>query len=185
MEVSMAALKPVVIGIVFKRAPSGALMILTQRRISNPLYPLYDPIYGDTQEAVGETLKEGESVLDALMRGCAEECGHPDFSPLRIYGAEGRLTWTTGKKDTILCCDPFCFVQQMGPPQPWLGPVFAVEVSQDFAPDHSKSDGESAAPQWWTAAELRNAIADNPSKFMGLHMPAYEKFCDAVLAGKF
>lgn len=176
-------MKPVVVGIVFKRDRIGFIRILTQLRLVQN--KTYDPLYDRTFEAMGETIESGESVTDALLRGIAEECGKPGFKPLRIHGTGGKTVWTTGKKDSIVCCEPLCFVQSMGPPQPWIGPVFAVEVPSDFEPDHSKSDGEAGQPRWWTPKEMLSAIQHDPSRFMGLHMPALEKFCIATLDNKF
>ena len=184
---------PVVVGIIFRRDTVGTVSILTQKRIVK-VYPgedpPYDPLYHGTNEAMGEKLNPGESVIDALIRGVKEECGKPDFVPQRIIGAEGKTVWTTGKgyageQDKIICCDPFCFVQSMGPPQKWFGPVFLIEVQQDFEPDHSKSDGEAGEPKWWSPEELLAAIKKSPNNFMGLHMPAIEKLCLAILTGKF
>lgn len=175
------SMKPVVIGVIFRRV-AGKVRILTQMRLVQN--KKYDPLYDQTWEAMGETVNEGESVIDALIRGVREECGAPDFSPLRIIGADGKTVWTTGKGDTILCCEPFCFVQQIGPPQPWLGPVFLVEVAEDFEPDRSKNDGEAGEPKWWSPKELFEAISVGPQNFMGLHMPALAKLSEAT-CGKF
>lgn len=179
-------MKPTVTGILFRRK-KNFIEVLTQLRLVRE--PLYDPLYDQTWEAVNETLEVGESVLEGLLRGIKQECGKPDFTPLGIYGAElssrpfakvfeeslteGRHT--TGKGDSILIVEPFCFVQQMGPPQPWLGPVFLVEVSEDFEPDHSKSDGEAGEARWWNPWHLVQAIREDPGKFMGLSVAALAK----------
>ncbi len=175
-------MKPVVIGVLFRRH-KGGVQILTQLRLVQN--KSYDPLYDRTWEAMGETLNPGESVIDALVRGVKEECGRTDFVPNRIIGADGKVLWSTSKGDNVLACEPLCFLQSLGPPQPWFGPAFAVEVAEDFEPDHSKSDGEAEAPKWWGAKEMLDAIQRDPSQFMGLHMPALEKFCLAVLDGKF
>ncbi|OGG77934.1 hypothetical protein A3B35_02125 [Candidatus Kaiserbacteria bacterium RIFCSPLOWO2_01_FULL_54_24] len=174
---------PVVVGVIFRKNANGTTSILTQKRVVKIFPgedPPYDPLYHDTYEAMGEKLNPGESVIDALIRGVKEECGKPDFVPKLIIGAEDKTVWTTGReyageKDNVVCCDPFCFLQSMGPPQKWLGPAFLVEVSADFDPDLSKSDGEASGVRWWKPNELRVAINCNQSQFMGLHMPALYK----------
>ena len=120
-----------------------------------------------------------ETVVEAVVRGIREECGKPDFLPLAIYGAEMKRVNPefsgTRKGDSIFSVQPFDFVQQMGPPQPWIGPVFLVGVSTGFEPDHSKSDGEASEPKWWEPRDLITAIEKEPHKFMGLHMPSLQK----------
>jgi len=122
------------------------------------------------------TSSKKETVFDALLRGVREECGKPDFEPVAVYGGGFKkvepVTKSTGKGDIICEIEPYSFVQQMGPPQPWIGPVFLVEVSADFEPDHSQSDGEAGEAMWWDPDDLKRAIVQDPSKFMGLHMPA-------------
>ncbi|MDP1706928.1 MAG: NUDIX domain-containing protein [bacterium] len=172
-------MKPVVIGILYRRRKNGQVQILTQERLVQNHD--YDPLYDHTLEVMGETLHEGESVLDALIRGIQEECGVPEFEPLAICGADGKrlslaeITYSTGKDDYILEVEPFCFVQQLGKPQPWIGPVFLVHVDQDFEPDQSQNDGEAGEYKWCRPRELLNLISEDPGNFMGLHMPALKK----------
>jgi hypothetical protein len=177
-------MKQVVIGIIIKRV-EGEMCILTQMRLVQN--KSYDPLYDHTWEAMGETLEQGESVIEALIRGLGEECGCPSGAIQRIYGNYGTKghAWSTGKGDSIVTTDPFCFVQQMGPPQPWIGPAFIVEVSSDFEPENLKSEGEVGEYRWWTAPELQRAVSDHPEQFMGLHLPAYGKLCSAIIDGKF
>lgn len=170
-------MKPVVMGLVVKRDEAGYFSILTQLRMVRN--KTYDPLYDRTHEIVGETLEPNENILDGLVRGVAEECGKPGFKPKAIYGAGlqelDAQVYTTGKGDRILGCEPFCFVQQLGPPQPWLGPVFIVEADTDFEPDHRQSDGEAAEPKWWNPWHLKEVLKSKPHRFMGLHLPALLK----------
>lgn len=182
-------MKPVVVGIIYRRV-GDRIQILTQLRLVQN--KKYDSLYDKTYEAIGETLNQGEGVIDALLRGVAEECGQPDFKPVSIGDPKdqtiwitGKTIWTTGKGDQIGCLEPFCFVQQMGPPQPWIGPVFLIEVPSDWEPDHSKSDGEAGEPRWWDPSELLRQIQRTPEKFMGLHLPALYKFAFRIVKGRF
>ena len=161
-------MRPVVIGVLFRRNRMGFVDILTQRRIVKN--KSYDPLYDGTWEAMGETVEEGESVIDALIRGVAEECGVPGFKPVQING--GGLVWSTDKNDRILASTPLCFVQSLGPPQPWLGPAFLVEVGGDFEPNQENNDGEAGAHRWWNPPDLEEAASKKPGSFMGLHLPA-------------
>lgn len=176
-------MKPVVMGIVIRRK-DNLWQILTQLRLVQN--KSYDPLYDQTHEVVGETIKFNketgqptETIYQALLRGVAEECGKPDFEPLAVYGAGFKpvlvRTMSTGKGDSIVEIDPYTFVQQMGPPQPWIGPVFLVAVPSDWEPDHGQSDGEAGHPKWWNPHELADAIQSKPADFMGLHMPALLK----------
>ncbi|MDP4020441.1 MAG: NUDIX hydrolase [Candidatus Adlerbacteria bacterium] len=125
-----------------------------------------------------------ETIVDVLVREIAEECGVPNFEPVTIYGTGGQTAYTTGKGDKYVCVEPFCFVQSMGPPQPWLGPVFLVEVTSDFEPDRSKSDGEAGEHRWWSPEELLDETKKNPGNLQGLHIGPLEKLCVAAIAGK-
>lgn len=183
-------MQPVVIGIVFKRV-AGEIKILTQMRLVQN--KAYDPLYDRTWEAVGETIEKDEkgnpteTVFQAVIRGVREECGKPDIrlELLGVFGAGLKMLnlgdiyrtsySTTGKGDNVYSIEPFDFVQQMGQPQPWFGPVFLVKVAEDFEPDHTKSDGEAGEPKWWSPRDLLAAIDSEPHKFMGLHMPALKK----------
>lgn len=168
-------MKLVVIAVIVKRLENDQIVIMTQQRLVQNHN--YDPLYDGTWEAVGENVKEGENMIDALIRGIREECGKPDFRPERIsMRQEISSMYTTGRGDSILCVeDPLCLVQQMGPPQPWVGPAFLVHVDRDFEPDQTKSDGEAGDHKWWRPKELIQAIHEEPESFMGLHMPALEK----------
>ena len=155
----------------------GTYLIMTQlRRVLNESY---DPLYDKTWETMGETAQEGESVIDALIRGCREEFGIPDFTPKKIMGVGEE--WTTGKKDKFIYLEPFCFVQSLGPPQPWIGPFFIVEVPEDFEPNYQRSDKEATSCKWWLPAELKKEIEEVPQSFMGFHVPALYKLCLTIM----
>lgn len=183
--------KVVAMAILFRRR-SNVEILLQQRLVKNKAY---DPLYDRTAEAIGETLEVDdkgqakETLLEAAIRGVQEECGKPDFKPLAMYGAGlKRLkpeTHSTGRGDEYFACEPFCFIQSMGPPQPWLGPVFVFEVDPDFEPDHTRSDGEAGGPAWWLPDVLATTIIQTPKQFMGLHMPALLKFADMIVSKKF
>lgn len=172
--------KLVAVGVAFKRTPEGPKIMTNLRKVQNPEY---DPLYDNTWEAMGETVEPGEDMITALIRGFREECGVPDFKPLEIYGAE-EVTWSTGKGDTIQYLEPLCYLHGMGPPQPWTGPVFAVEVALNFEPNFDASDGEAIAVKWWDPVELRHEIKYHPKNFMGWHMPAFDKLCVKLLTKK-
>ncbi len=175
---------PVVVAALFRRG-SQNYEVFTQRRIVHST--AYDPLYDGTWEAVGETVKAGESVLDALIRGIQEECGDPEFTPRGIYGASGkaiRPTLTnTGKDDDTLTIEPMCFVQQLKRPQLWSGPAFGVEVSPRWEPDPRKKDGEAGEHRWWELHTLRRALEENTKPFMGLHVGALHRMCKILELG--
>lgn len=157
-------MKLVVIGVAIKRCGEDVLILTQKRLVQNKSY---DPLYDNTWEAMGETVKNDESVFDALVRGFKEECGNPDFLPVRIFGKSDIPFWTTGKGDAVLSCEPFSFVQSLGPRQPWVGPVFVVEMDSSFEPATAMNDGEAGEPRWWNARELSEAIEMNPDGFHG------------------
>ena len=174
-------MKLAVVGIAFKMMPEG-IRIMTQRRhVSNKSY---DPLYDNTWEAMGETMEQGESVIEALIRGFQEECGDPAFLPRKIFGANAKI-WTTGKGDAIQLTEPFCLVQSLGPPQPWIGPVFLVRVPRDWEPNIDRADGEAGDWRWWHAGDLLTEIERAPHNFMGWQIPALHKFCSAIMNGAF
>ncbi len=172
-------MKNVVVGIAFKTTVQLEVLIMTQlRKVQNKAY---DPLYDNTWEAMGETMNPNEHVIDALVRGCREEWGQSDdWTPLRILGSSAKV-WTTGKGDTAFCHEPFCLLQNVGPPQPWYGPCFLVQVARDFEPNFALSDGEASDVRWWKAPKLKRAIKQNPQQFMGWHIPALYKFCELIL----
>ncbi len=184
--------KVVAMGLIFRRRPTYLEVLLQQRLVKNKEY---DPLYHRTAEIVGETLEVNdngwpkETLLEAAIRGVREECGKPDFKPLAVYGAGMQKmiaeTHWTGRGDEYFACEPFCFIQSMGPPQPWLGPVFVFEVEPTFEPDHTQSDGEAGCAGWWLPEILAETIHQTPKQFMGLHVPALKKFADMVVAKKF
>lgn len=166
-----------IVGALIVKKIGEEYFIMTQLR--KVLNKAYDPFYDNTWETMGETVEEGESVIDALIRGCREEFGLPDFKPKKIVGINGE--WTTGRGDRYLHCEPFCFIQSLGPPQPWVGPFFIVEVPEDFKPNYEIADGESTTCKWWRPADLENAIKEFPQNFMGFHAPALYKLCLVVM----
>ena len=175
--------KLVVLGAAFKRTPDG-VRILTQRRKVQNQYQSYDPLYDQTWEGMGERMEPGEDVIAALIRGFAEECGHPQFQPIAIRGQEKITWWTTGKQDRYQCLEPFCFIHSMGPPQPWSGPAFIVEVASDFEPDLAEADGEADDFRWWDPAELQKALEEEPGRFMGLHIAVLHKLAAMLLSSE-
>lgn len=173
--------KLVVIGVIFKRMPDGPRVLLQIRRVQNRSY---DSLYDGTWEAMGETIEMKEDVFAGLVRGCAEEYGHPNFVPLKIYPKQLSRTCTTGKEDVVQYFESYCNVHSLGPPQPWSGYAFAVEVLPGFEPDYSRHDGEADSGRWWKPIELLAEIKRSPFKFSGLTMPAVEKVCKDLLHGK-
>ena len=170
-----------VLGLPIKKTDKGDILIMMQlRRVKNSSY---DPLYDNTWEGISETVRPGEDVIEALKRGFREECGLDAFRPVRIMGAN-RKVWTTGKKDRFHCHEPFCFVQSLGPPQPWICPVFVVEVRKSFQPNYKIGDGEAVLNRWWTAEELKKQIESEPQIIMGLDLPAFYKLCLAILGGE-
>ena len=131
---------------------------------------------------MGETVEPGENIFEALIRGFREECGVPDFKP-EIYGMGGKIWFSTGKGDSVQCLKPLCYLHNMGLPQPWSGPAFALQVRPDFEPNFNLADGEANAVKWWDPSELGKAIERNPQSFMGWHMPALLKLCERLIRG--
>lgn len=171
--------KPVVVAIICKRSTDGFRIMTQMRRVKNPAY---DPLYDNTWEAVGETLQPGEDVVTAVVRGIREECGM-QVSPWWIRKDTDDLTqqpriedqidfWMTTRGDRIILREPFAFVQSIGEPQPWLGPVFLVSVPPSWEPNFAKGDGEATEHRWWKPKDLLEEMQLHPEKFMGLHAPA-------------
>lgn len=171
--------KLAVVGIIFKRRISGAVLIMTQLRLVQNKD--YDPISDRTWEGVGETVKSGESVFDALIRGVREECGDQNFKPLAIYGAD-ETRWTTGKGDEMHAHNPLCFTQNLKVPQPWAGPLFAVEVSAGWEPNYRLADGEAGDHLWWTPDTLLGELENHPEKFHCFHFPGFVKICQEAIS---
>lgn len=169
-------IKPVVVAIIGKWTMDG-FRIMTQKRRVGDL--TYDPLYDSTWEAMGETLLPGEKIADAIVRGIRDECGRP-VDPQWIFGnlddlmRDGKSsdTWSSGQRDKTILHRPFAFVQSIGEPQLWLGPVFLVVVPPSWEPDFSRGDGEATECRWWKPEELLEEMNSNPPGFMGLHAPA-------------
>ena len=142
----------------------------------------YDPLYHGTEETCGETLNKWESIIDGAIRGVKEELGAPDLEILKIIGADAE-TFSTRPEDKILIIDPYCFVQQLVGPQPWLGLGFVVVVPSDvkFSPD---KEDEVSAHQWWNPRKLLETLISNPERFMGFHYPVLLKACEDIIEGK-
>ena len=143
----------------------------------------YDPISDRTWEAIGETVKEGESVLDALIRGFREECGDEQFMPVDILGAP--TDWSTGKGDHEHLYTPLCFLQNLAAPQPWAGPCHVVTVPHWWEPDYSKSDGEAGDHCWWSAEHLKHELDHRRETFHRFHYPAFWVLSDGILQKTF
>lgn len=172
--------KLAVVAIAYKVTAQG-VRVLTQLR--NVLNHEYDSLYDQTWEAMGETVERGEGVITALIRGCQEEWGINEVKILNPNSIES-YTMTTGKKDASLYCQPRCFLQSLGPPQPWVGPVFFIQVPPEFEPDFTNADQEATEARWWEPDELSSAIANNPEEFMGWHLPAYQAICQDINHGQ-
>jgi hypothetical protein len=165
----------VVVGIIVKwSSDEQGLFICTQTR--NIRKKGYDLLYDQTQEAMGETVKEWEGVLDALIRGCREEFKSPGLVPEMVIGSDGEVFFTRPEKDEILGLNPWYFVQQLIGQHQWAGPVFIVVVPEDFEPQLD-DQGEASAHKWWKPSDLLNELESTPSAFMGLHYPALLKAC--------
>lgn len=163
------AIKPVVMGILVREA-QGTVRIMTQWRKVND--HSYDPLYDQTWEVVGETVRPGESVIDALVRGIREECGVAIDSAWIDTGGKKRRT--NKKGEDVRMFNPFTFVQSVGEPQLWIGPVFVVRVPEKWEPNYEKADGEATKHKWWDPSELLWAMQEHPEQFMGLHAPALQ-----------
>ena len=99
----------------------------------------------------------------------------------RIQHADHRAhTLSTRPEDEMLSLEPFGFIQQLKGPQPWVGPVFVVEVRSDFEPQLDE-EGEVSAHRWWTPLELAEVLRTTPIAFMGLHYPALLSVCEDLL----
>jgi len=161
----------------------NGIQILTQiRHVSNPDY---DPLYNNTIEICGETMKAGESVVETAIRGCWEEAGCPSSSVIKIIGANGKMLSTRPEKDKILAFEPYYFVQQLRGPQPWIGPCFVVVVRDDFEPSLTQDkEKEVSGHRWRDPEELLEELQSKPEKFMGLHYPFLLKVCEDITTGK-
>lgn len=187
----MAGFKVVAIPVVVRFHPEHGWQVHTQKR--HVINKDYDPLYDNTFETCGETAKEGESIIETALRGCFEELGATKEESEKFELIDPEIGdfftgefYTTGKKDPdgnqdeILGFAPIYFVQQLSAPQPWIGPVFIVQVPPDFEPRQDK-EGETAGHQWWNPTELYDLIQSAPEKFMGLHLPAIKKVCEQIM----
>ena len=170
----------VVVPIIIKIDDNGEIWIHTQmRRIMNPAY---DTFYDGTIETCGETVEQGENIIDAVIRGCIEELGAPNLQ-LKFIGDKGELFKST-EKDLIHGLKPYYFVSQLIGPQFWYGPVFPVIVPPDFQPNPSLSDGEASDFAWKRPNEITSLIESSPELFMGLHLPAFLRICQDIRLNK-
>jgi hypothetical protein len=179
-------IKPVVLGIIYKTVEEGGVgtknwktVVLTQLR--HVLNSSYDPLYDQTWEVMGETLRPGESTLNGLLRGIKEELGTPAEVEWVQQRPKSNL-FTTGKGDSVQLTEPFGFVQSLAEPQLWAGPVYTIKVPAHWEPNFSESDGEATAHRWWEPWYLMEAICKNPEHFMGLHAPALYKLASNLYA---
>jgi len=181
-------IKPVVVAIIIKRTTDGFLIMTQKRRVRDPAY---DWLYDGTWEAMGETLLPKEDVLDAVVRGIREECGM-SVDPLWIFGNSDDLLaplgdgnrfamWTSGQGDQTILRRPFAFVQSIGEPQLWLGPVFLVSVPPSWEPNFEAADGEATKHRWWKPGELLEEMHSHPAGFMGLHAPALRLLAQGLI----
>ncbi len=174
-------MKPVALPVVVRKHRKYGIQVHTQTR--HVLNHKYDPLYDNTEETCGETAKDWESIIDTAIRGCKEEMGAPNLKIEKIIGGNGQTISTRPEKDLILeIPHPYCFVQQLVGPQPWLGLGFVVIVSDDFEPQQD-AEKETSAHQWWDPGLLLKELHENPSKFMGLHYPVLLKVCRDIAEG--
>eukprot|EP00927_Polykrikos_kofoidii_P062841 TRINITY_DN57637_c0_g1_i1.p1 TRINITY_DN57637_c0_g1~~TRINITY_DN57637_c0_g1_i1.p1 ORF type:complete len:241 (-),score=41.43 TRINITY_DN57637_c0_g1_i1:142-864(-) len=158
----------------------GQFLVRTQRR--TVINKAYDSYYDGTHEAIGETVKAGESIVNAVVRGVAEELGYKS-SGLTIVGAEGSEVTTTHITDPVFSTTaPYCFVQQLGPPQPWTGLGFVALLPDDATlEDHDRAEVGDAT--WWEPAELLRTLENEQQRFMGFHYPVLLKVSRDLVAG--
>lgn len=173
----------VAISVVVKRVNKNKkYQILTQTR--HVINKNYDPMYDGTEEVVGETVKENETLFDTAVRGCEEELGVTDFETFIDGRVGGHLTSTfscqEGEK-VVIVQDPFIFIQQLEGPQPWAGIGFIFFVNEPFEPNLKKADGETAGFTWWEPKKLYEELINNPTKFMGFHYPLLKRACEIVM----
>jgi len=152
--------------------------VRTQTR--HVLNKVYDPLYDGTHEAVGETVKSGESLVDAVLRGVAEEVGYVGGN-VTVVGATGAITATHRTDPVFTALEPYQFVQQLGPPQPWAGLGFVALLPDDAELGAGYDEVRSA--QWWQPAELLLKLQREPELFMGFHYPVLLKVCQDVASG--
>ena len=172
--------KPVAVSVVVRKHEKHGIQIHTQTR--HVINKEYDPLYDNTEETCDETLKDGESIIDAAIRGCREELGTPDLRIERIIGADGKILHTR-PEDKILGLEPYYFVQQIAGPQPWIGLGFVVVVPDGFEPNPD-ANGETSAHRWWDPKDLLKELLENPSRFMGFHYPVLLKVCTDLVGNK-
>ena len=170
--------KSVAIPVVIRKHKKHGIQVHTQTR--HVINKKYDPLYDNTEETCGETLKDWESMIDAAIRGCREELGAPDLVIKQIIGAGGDI-FSTKPEDKILGLNPYYFIQQLVGPQAWIGLGFVVVVPDDFEPQQD-TEGETSAHQWWNPKNLLRELEQNPSNFMGLHYPVILKACRDIVS---
>ena len=161
----------------------GGYQVRTQRR--TVINKAYDPLYDGTHETIGETVKAGESIASAVVRGVAEELGYKGGN-LAILGSEDAAVVSTHEVDPVYMIGaPYCFVQQLGPPQPWTGLGFVALLPRSATPKqlHLDEKGEVGDSTWWEPAELMQLLQSQPEQFMGFHYPVLKKVSEDLVAG--
>jgi hypothetical protein len=111
----------------------------------------------------------------------AEELGYAG-SKLKIVGSEG-TTVTTHGIDPVFSVEPFYFVQQLGPPQPWTGLGFVALLPAGAQLIEGNRDEEVGESKWWSPAELLRKLEAEKHLFMGFHYPVLLKVCRDLVNG--
>lgn len=136
----------------------------------------YDPLYDGTIEAVGESVKWGEPIVDTVSRGLVEEMGLSSDTKYVVLGAEGGMisTSSSDRNDPMFSLSaPYIYVQALQEPQPWCGLGF-VALVPELMPATS-GDEEVGESRWWDTAELLIKLEDQNQRrqFMSFHYPVF------------
>jgi len=171
----------IAIAVIVRRDAAGQFSVRTQvRHVQNTQY---DPMYDNTLEAVGETVKVDEPIVDAVKRGVHEEVGLDlDTTPYAVFGHRATQFVSTRERSQNsldkyhVSENPYIFVQTLKGPQPWVGLGFVVLVPPKSPATIGRGDGEADGAVWWDAKELLVKL-ESRAEFMGFHYPVFKRVC--------
>jgi len=137
--------------------------------------PAGDPVYSGTLEfPVGKLDQPFENIFDTVAREIREETG---LKLKIIKGGDKTEIFSGGRDDAALGFRPFCSLQQLQNGKPWVGFIFICTVESG---EPKAQLDETRTPCWFKVSKLKQMIADDPSQFFTLELPAWEYYFKEV-----
>ncbi len=172
--------KKVVIGLVVKVDEQETMQILTATRTIKTTG--YNPHGDNTQEAMCETVQDGEDYHTALYRGFEEELGL-QRDDIRMIIESTSEKFSTRPGNEMILWRPFGGVRQTAGDQTWEADYCClVVVGSDWEPD--PQDGEVSEIKWWSVEELYQALEEDKSQFFSLSYPFIVMIVELLREGK-